>query len=113
MALIRHSVTLTGAQTAGLILDPTTGTAFVLHRIIISATVALTIRVFDEADADATILFNQFLLASSPFAVNYPRDEHDDSLSDGYYRSAAINNKLECTYAEVSNAYITIEYHEE
>jgi hypothetical protein len=78
MALIRHTVALTGAQTAGLILDPTTGTRFVLHRVIVSATVALNIRLFDEADADATILFRIQVLAGTPFILNYPKNEHSN-----------------------------------
>lgn len=113
MAVTRHTVAFTGAQTAGLILDPTNGTRYVLHRIIVSATVLLDVRFFDEADADATILFRAIVAAGEVLIVNYPRDEHDDQDSDGYYRSANINDKLECTYAEASNARITIEYHEE
>ncbi len=113
MALIRHTVALTGAQTAGLILDPTTGKRFVLHRVIISATVALNIRLIDETDTDAFVLFRLQLAAATPFVIDYRKDEHSNQDTEGYYRSAAINNKLECVYAETSNAFITIEYDEE
>ncbi len=110
MALFK-SVLFTGAQTAGEILDPTTGTLWVLRRLTLTTTGTAIVSIFDETDASGTQVFKQRI--TDGYERVWHRDDHTDKEKDGFRRSAAVNNKLEITYPEGVNAYVTIEYYEE
>ena len=109
----KKSVTFTGATTDGEILDPTTGTRFVLHELLISVTGTAEVTIYDETDAAGTQILDQRV--TDAWHMKWPRNNvpWSNKRDDGLMRSAAINNKLEITYSETINAFVTIYYTEE
>ena len=115
MALIKSSTTFVGATTDGAIITPTAGSRFVLAKLMISMTGTAEVTVYDEADASATQIVDQRITDGLVLEWRYEdvpwSDRH--STKDGFLRSAAVNNKLEITYSEVVNAFVTVHYFEE
>jgi hypothetical protein len=115
MALLKKSVTFTGATTDGEILDPTTGSRWVLHKLLVSTTGTAEITIYDETDASATQIVDQRITDGLVLEWRYedvPWSERH-TLKDGFLRSAAVDNKLEITYSEAVNVFVTIHYTEE
>jgi len=113
MAVTKKSVSFTGATTDGEILDPTSGSRWVLHKLLVSVTGTAEVTIYDEADASATQIVDQRI--TDGLVLEWRRDDvaWSDSAKDGFMRSAAVDNKLEITYTEAVNAFVTIFYTEE
>ena len=114
MAVTKKSVKFTGATTDGEILDPTTGSRWVLHKLMVSVTGTAEVTIYDETDNAANQVVSQRI--TDGLVVEWRRDDvawSDPTAKDGFLRSAAVNNKMEITYSEAVDAFVTIYYTEE
>jgi hypothetical protein len=104
---MKHArIALSAGQTGATVLDPTNGTKFVLHKMILSVTASGTVEFFDETDSGATVIGPILNLA----AYGGWTETWDMQAP---LRSAAVNNVLKYTSSATFTGSLYIEYWEE
>ena len=90
----------TGAITGSTVWDPTTGKKFVLTNILINATAACTITLFDGTDSTANRIFKAEMGAKQSIVIPFRKP----------LESAAVNNILKLTTSATGGQLTVIGY---
>jgi len=116
MALKKTSVAPSGDQTGATLIDPTTGTRWVLKRLFIKLSANGTVTIFDGTDAAANHVYKAAVLATlAPIQVEFTEGEYDPGRGQGagLPRGYAVDSILKYTTTGGGDPVIVAHYFEE